>query len=71
MKKRLSKKQMIIFAIGQLGWSLLSGIISAWLVTFYLPSEQDIAAGAIQYILPGLAIGSFMTILGLITACSR
>ena len=33
--KRLSKKQMIIFAIGQLGWSMLSGIIGAWLVTFY------------------------------------
>ena len=69
--KRLSKKQMIIFAIGQLGWSMLSGIISAWLVTYYLPSAQDIGAGAIQYIKPGLVIGGFMTILGLITALSR
>ena len=69
--KRLSKKQMIIFAIGQLGWSLLSGIISAWFVTFYLPTSGDIEAGATQYILPGLAIGSFMTVLGLITALSR
>ena len=72
--KRLSKKQMIIFAIGQLGWSLLSGIISAWLVTFYLPTggpTGDIAAGATQYIVPGLVIGGFMTVLGLITALSR
>ena len=69
--KRLSKKQMIIFAIGQLGWSLLSGIISAWFVTFYLPTAGDIGNGAIQYILPGLAIGGFMTVLGLITALSR
>ena len=69
--KRLSKKQMIIFAIGQLGWSLLSGIISAWLVTFYLPTSGDIKNGAIQYIIPGLAIGGFMTVLGLITALSR
>ena len=46
--KRLSKKQMIIFAIGQLGWSMLSGIISAWLVTFYLPTSGDITNGAIQ-----------------------
>jgi GPH family glycoside/pentoside/hexuronide:cation symporter len=69
--KRLSKKQMIIFAIGQLGWSLLSGIISAWLVTFYLPTKGDIDAGAVQYIIPGLAIGGFMTVLGLITALSR
>ena len=72
--KRLSKKQMIIFAIGQLGWSLLSGIISAWLVTYYLPTggaTGDTAAGATQYILPGLVIGGFMTVLGLITAFSR
>ena len=65
--KRLSKKQMIIFAIGQLGWSMLSGIISAWLVTFYLPTSTDVT----QYITPGLVIGGFMTILGLITALSR
>ena len=69
--KRLSKKQMIIFAIGQLGWSMLSGIISAWLVTFYLPTSGDIKNGAIQYIVPGLIIGGFMTVLGLITALSR
>lgn len=41
--KRLTKKQMRIFAIGQLGWSTLSGIIGAWLVTFYLPTATDIA----------------------------
>ena len=62
---------MIIFAIGQLGWSMLSGIISAWLVTFYLPTSGDITNGAIQYIVPGLVIGGFMTVLGLITALSR
>ena len=66
MKKRLTKKQMIIFAIGQLGWSLLSGIISAWLVTFYLPTET----GVTRFIYPYL-IGGFITVLGIITACSR
>ena len=70
-KKRLTKKQMIIFAIGQLGWSTLSGIISAWLVTFYLPTAGDIAKGATQYLIPGLVIGGFMTILGLISALGR
>ncbi|WP_407384573.1 MFS transporter [Ruminococcus sp.] len=70
--KRLTKKQMRIFAVGQLGWSLLSGIISAWFVTFYLPTQADITEkGAIQYIVPGLVIGGFLTILGLITALSR
>lgn len=69
--KRLSKKQMWIFATGQLGWSILGGIISAWLVTFYLPTSDDLAIGAIQFIKPGLIIGGFLTILGLITSLSR
>ncbi len=69
--KRLTKHQMRIFAVGQLGWSTLSGIISAWFVTFYLPTQVDIENGAVQYIVPGLVIGGFLTVLGLITAMSR
>ncbi|MBR7032095.1 MAG: MFS transporter [Clostridia bacterium] len=69
--KRLTKKQMIIFAIGQLGWSILSGVINAWFVTFYLPTQGDIDSGATQFITPGLVILGFLTILGLITAVSR
>ena len=65
--KRLTKKQMRIFAVGQLGWSTLSGIIGAWLVTFYLPTESD----ATQFVPQGLIIGGFLTVLGLITALSR
>ena len=68
--KRLSKKQMIIFAIGQLGWSILSGIIGAWLVTFFLPTQGDIDNGAVSYLIPGL-LGGFITVLGIITAGSR
>ncbi len=69
--KRLSKKQMWIFAIGQLGWSLLGGIINTWLVTFYLPTKEDLANGAIQYITPGLVIGGVLTLLGLISFICR
>lgn len=69
--KRLTKKQMTIFSIGQLGWSMLSGLINAWLVTFYLPTQGDIKAGATQFIKPGLVVMGFLTILGLITALSR
>ena len=69
--KRLTKKQMWIFAVGQLGWSILGGIINAWLVTFYLPTTGDIEAGAVQFIQPGLIILGVLTILGLITAISR
>ena len=68
--KRLSKKQMWIFAIGQLGWSILGGIISAWLVTFYLPTSGDVSQGAIQFIQPGMVVG-FLTLLGLITFICR
>ena len=73
--KRLTKKQMIIFAVGQLGWSTLSGIINAMLVTFYLPSKENLDLApeirAIQYIKPGLIVFGVLTILGLITAASR
>ena len=69
--KRLSKKQMWIFAIGQLGWSLMSGLVGTWLVTFYLPTASDIEAGAIQYLTPGLVIGGFLTLLGLVTFICR
>lgn len=70
--KRLTKKQMILFAIGQLGWATLSGVISACLVRFYMPVDNDFTVlHAIQYIEPAYVIGGFMTILGLITALSR
>lgn len=69
--KRLSKKQMIIFALGQLGWSLLGGIVTTWLVTFYLPTSEDLGNGAIPYIKPGLIILGILTLLGLITFICR
>lgn len=62
---------MIIFSLGQFGWSLLGGIISAWLVTFFMPTQADAQLGATQYIKGTLAIGGFLTIIGLITATSR
>ena len=72
MKKRLTKGQMMIFSVGQFGWSLLGGIISAWLVTYFLPIKTDVVKyNAVQYIVPGLVIGGFMTVIGLITALSR
>ena len=61
--RRLTKKEMWIFAVGQLGWSILGGIINAWLVTFYLPTSDS----ATKYIKPGLVIFGVLTILGLIT----
>ena len=79
MTRRLTKKEMWIFAIGQLGWSLLGGIISAWLVAFYLPTKDaknpEFFSGTnlnfYTLITPGLIIGGFLTIIGLITALCR
>ena len=69
--RRLTKKEMRIFAVGQLGWSILGGIINAWLVTFYLPTQQDIDAGAKFYLPTGLIIFGLLTILGLIAFICR
>ena len=69
--RRLTKKEMWIFAIGQLGWSILGGLINAWLVTFYLPTSGDIEAGAIKYVPPGLTVFGILTVLGLIAFICR
>ena len=69
--RRLTKKEMRIFAVGQLGWSILSGIIGTWLVTFYLPTDSSVEAGAKFYVPTGLIILGVLTILGLITFICR
>lgn len=68
--KRLTKGQIWIFAIGQLGWSILGGIINAWLVTFYLPTQENLNAGAHAYIKGGFVFW-VLTILGIITFVCR
>ena len=62
---------MWIFAVGQLGWSTLGGIINTWLVTFYLPTTGSVEAGAKFYIPTGLVIGGVLTVLGLISFICR
>ena len=63
--RRLTKSEMWIFAIGQLGWSILSGIIGTWLVTFYLPTSDAVKdSGALFYVPTGLVILGVLTILG-------
>ena len=70
--RRLTKKEMRIFAIGQLGWSILSGIVGTWLVTFYLPTSEAVEKeGALFYVPTGLVILGVLTILGLITFICR
>ena len=62
-KQLAGKKILWLFAIGQLGWSMLSGIISNWLVYFYQPGEALLSQGHQLFITQGavflgLTVGS-------------
>ena len=69
--KTLTKKIMWIYAIGQLGWSILSGLIGSWLVYFYQPDVSAKADGMISLIPEGRVVFGILTIIGLITAGGR
>ena len=69
-KKVASNKILWIFAIGQLGWSMLSGIVNNWLVFFYQPSQVELANGQVEFI-PQVTLLGIFTILGLISAIGR
>lgn len=67
MKEKLPIHKIIAYAIGQLGWSLLIGLINLYLVWFYLPPKD---AGLPIFIQQGQILG-FLTIIGIITMSGR
>ncbi len=67
MKKSLPVSKQIAYAIGQLGWSILAGLVGTYLVYFYAPPES----AGIPTLIPQGAIWGFLTIIGLITATGR
>ena len=69
--KTLSRGKVWCFAIGQLGWSILSALISSFLVSYYQPAEEIVAAGQPVFIPQGLVIFGILTILGAITWFGR
>lgn len=70
-EKRLSDGAVIRkFAIGQLGWAILSGIISNWLVYYYMPSDTLVSQGMTVFITQGIVFAG-LTVIGIITACGR
>ena len=69
--KSLSTGTIWLFAAGQFGWSLLSGLISNWLVYFYQPDEASIAQGQTIFIPQGLVVLGIFTVIGGITAFGR
>ena len=69
--KSLTKGKMWCYAIGQLGWSIISGLIGSWLVYFYQPSQEAINEGMISLIPQGRVVLGILTIIGLVTAIGR
>lgn len=69
--KRLTTSKIWLFAVGQFGWSLLSGIISNWLVYFYQPDKTAVAQGQNIFIPQGMVIFGIITVIGGITAFGR
>lgn len=69
--KVISKGKMWCFAIGQFGWSLLSALVTNWLVYFYQPDQNSIAAGQTLFIPQGRVILGVVTIIGGIAALGR
>lgn len=68
--KLATTKTLWLFAIGQLGWATLSGIISNWLVFYYQPGEALLSQGQQLFITQG-AVFLGLTVIGLITASGR
>jgi len=68
--KEVNNRVLWLFAIGQLGWSILGGIVSNWFVFFYQPSPQAISDG-LQLFVTQKPIFLGLTILGIIAAIGR
>jgi len=67
LKPRLPLRSAIAYAVGQLGWSLVIGIVINFLVYFYLPPE---GAGLPQLV-PEIYFFGFISIIGIITMGGR
>ncbi|WP_418969226.1 MFS transporter [Alloscardovia omnicolens] len=70
IKKLATSRILWLFAVGQLGWFILAGIISNWLVYFYQPSADLQSQGVPIYITQGIIVAGLTTI-GIITASGR
>ena len=69
--KNLTTGKIWLFAIGQYGWALLSGLISNWLVYFYQPDTASQSAGQILFVPQGRIFLGIVTVIGAITAIGR
>ena len=71
--KKITNKLLWIFAIGQFGWSLLSGIVSNWMVYYYTgsPDAQNPNTGIFASGITQNPILFKLTLFGLVLAVGR
>lgn len=69
-KELATPRELWLFAIGQMGWAILSGVISNWLVYYYMPSSDFLSQGMQLFITQGVVFAG-LTVIGIITACGR
>ncbi len=69
--KALPNSKIAALAVGQLGWAMMSGLISNWLVYFYQPDAASQAAGQTIFVPQGRVILGLFTVIGAITAVGR
>lgn len=67
MKEKLPLSKQIAYSLGQFGWSLLSGIISSYLIFYYIPTKES----GISVFIPQVVFIGFVTIIGAITMLGR
>ncbi|MCR5576586.1 MAG: MFS transporter [Oscillospiraceae bacterium] len=72
-KKPITNKLLWIFAIGQFGWSLLSGIVANWMVYYYTgtPDTQNPNTGIFASGITQNPILFKLTLFGLVLAVGR
>jgi len=72
-KKPITNKLLWIFAIGQFGWSLLSGIVSNWMVYYYTgsPNAQNPNTGIFASGITQDPILFKLTLFGVVLAVGR
>ena len=71
--KRITNKLLWIFAIGQFGWSLLSGIVANWMVYYYTgsPDAQNPNTGIFASGITQNPVLFKLTLFGLVLAVGR
>ena len=69
--KPITKKIIWLFAIGQLGWSLMSALLTNFIEAFYQPDDVSVSEGMLYFIPQGRVIFGVFTVIGGIYAIGR